>query len=116
MDVRGLSGHSRSQSRLSNAQIDRALAARSASTVNAVEGPVDEAVMPTGVPGLRVGLDAGQEIGAGALLRRQTLGAKGPDLAIQAVYVDGQRPAVLDDHLAADDNGRDVTAHRPLDE
>jgi len=45
--------------------------------------------MPAGVPGLCGGLDEGQEIGAGMLLRCQTLGAKILDLAISAIYIDG---------------------------
>src|SRR6516162_2579485 len=72
-------------------------------------------LVPGAVPGLDIGLDPGEEVGACPLFRGQSLGAEPAYLAIEGVDVYRLRPVVLDHDPAADDDCRDIGAHRTLD-
>src|SRR5271166_2763590 len=83
--------------------------------VDAVKGPVEHVLVPGAVPRLDIGLDPGEEVSARPLFRGQALGAEPAYLAIEGVDVDRLWPVVLDHDPAANDDCRDIGAHRAFD-
>jgi hypothetical protein len=58
-----------------------------------------------------IGLDRGEQVGAGPLLGCQALGAERSHLAIESIDIDRQWPVVFDHDLARDDRDRRARHH-----
>src|SRR3954469_23929380 len=89
---------------------------KSNAAVHAVERLAHHLLVPATVPFLRIRLDAGKHVGAGAVLLAQAPGAELAHLGEERFHIEQLQLPVLHHHLSAHDDRVDVGPHGTLHE